>query len=113
MYRVGSLEVRTLQDINGNETIGAVFSVCEQAHRASEDQKEKVNGKARIAKVTQYVEKLVQGRGYFVVLETEQGIKIVTEKLPDGRVAFHESPPELCNRISSARVVRSADCSAA
>merc|ERR1712154_218299 len=29
-YRAGSLEVRTVQEINGKETIGAVFSVCEQ-----------------------------------------------------------------------------------
>merc|ERR1712032_426879 len=92
---------------NGQETIGAVFSVS----AASKEQKE-VSGKAKIVKVTQYVEKLAEGRGYFVVFETEQGTKIVTEKLPDTKVVFEENPADLCDRISSAKVVRSADCSA-
>merc|ERR1712222_234695 len=73
----------------------------------------KVSGKARIVKVTQFVEMLDTGRGYFVVLETEQGIKMVTEKLSDMRVSFDENPKGLCDRISLAKVIRSADCSTA
>merc|ERR1712032_126224 len=111
IYCVGSLEVRTVQELNGNETIGAVFSICEKARDASGN--DKVSGKTRIVKVTQYVERLAQGCGYFVVLETEQGTKILTERLPDMRAVFEESPAGLCERIASARVVRSADCSAA
>lgn len=113
IYRCGSLEVRTLQEINGNESIGAVFSVSEEVHRVGEGWTGKVSGTDRIVKVTQYVEKLDAGRGYFVVLETEEGAKLVTEKLPDMKVVLEESPASLCDRISLARVVRSADCSTA
>merc|ERR1712032_248589 len=111
VYRVGSIEARTLQEVNGKERIGAVFSFCEQARRPGGDQM--VSGGARIVKVTQYVEKLGHGRGYFVVLETDEGVKIVTEKLRNMKVVFEASSADLLGRISSAKAVRSADCSAA
>jgi len=45
-----------------------------------------------------------------VVLETEAGHSIVTEKLPDGMATWQEDPKDLEDRNSLAKVLRSADC---
>merc|ERR1712232_499320 len=73
-----------------------------------------------VVKVTQYVERdfdhagrvrvSVDGRPQsrcYVVLETERGVLIMTEKLADGRVLWQEEDPELESRNSMAKVLRS------
>jgi len=111
VYKLGSLEVRTIQDVNGPELVGVVYTV--QA-----DDKKDVHTKdsAKVAKVTEYVEKASQSndkhvmyRRFYVVLETEQGSVIVTEKFADGTVAWKENPTNLEDRNSLAKVTRTAD----
>jgi len=114
IYSIGSLEVRTTQEQDGAETIGAVFSVHDSmCYAMMKDLK--VSGLHRVVKVTEYVEGVHETeqlrRRYYVVLETELGAKIVTEKLDDGTVAWKESPADLDVRNSLARVLCSADCS--
>jgi len=107
IFRLGSLEVRTCQAPGAAQEIGAVFSV----HPADEDPAEGVAIEAgdRIAKVTLYVEGNVQTNHYYLVLETDKGGIIVTEKLRDGSHTWEQNPVGLAGRNALAKVLRTAD----
>merc|ERR1712032_247058 len=83
VYKVGSLEVRTTQELDGKETVGAVFSVTPSGGGPMQRRKgQKVDLTDTIKKVTTYVEKgqqLSSRHRYYVVLETGKEITIVTE----------------------------------
>merc|ERR1719410_1964259 len=49
------------------------------------------------------------GCRYFVVLLTEHGRHIVTERLPDGTAAWAEDPGDVQERSSLAKIIDSAD----
>eukprot|EP00747_Dinoflagellata_sp_TGD_P027110 gnl/TRDRNA2_/TRDRNA2_132390_c0_seq1.p1 gnl/TRDRNA2_/TRDRNA2_132390_c0~~gnl/TRDRNA2_/TRDRNA2_132390_c0_seq1.p1 ORF type:complete len:707 (+),score=159.56 gnl/TRDRNA2_/TRDRNA2_132390_c0_seq1:1320-3440(+) len=110
IYKCGSLEVRTIQEQEGKEIIGMVFSSRKLAgdmqHRTTMDHE-------KVAKVTEYVER-AKGTAKdsyhrsYVVFETKDGNTIVTEKLSDGKVTWEENPKDLEDRNSLAKVVRSA-----
>jgi len=110
IYRLGSLEVRSLQEMGGCESVGAVFSM--KSHTVEESQHCVVD-KEKIAKSTEYVERCLSGSEasrkwhYFVVLETTGGDKIVTECLCDGTVTWDEDPAYLEDRLSLSKVVNS------
>jgi len=112
MYRIGSLDIRTTQEHDGKELVGAVFSVRSQAPAAG-----RVQEQEKILKVSEYVENAqkVDGadalyRRSYLVLETETGSVIVTEKLRSGTVAWEENPEDLEDRNSLARFIRSSPC---
>merc|ERR1719479_280136 len=76
-----------------------------------------IRSSEKVTKVTEYVERPrhntqlgPNSHHSFVVLETEQGNKIITERLMDGTVTWEENPTDLEDRNSLAKVVRSADC---
>merc|ERR1711966_122029 len=89
----------------GDEEVGCVFLVRKPSCKAS------VKGplppdweQEKIAKATSYVEHtLCQGRvdastlrcHYFLVLETESGDTILTERLADGILSWIENPKDL------------------
>merc|ERR1712157_589220 len=107
IYRLGSLEVRATQALNGKIVIGAVFSL------GSDTQSEEASDSERIVKATHYVEKASVGRlhcRYYVVFETESGCKVVTEMLPGGAVAWKANPKNVEDRNSLAKVVSSTEC---
>merc|ERR1712187_1029952 len=108
MYKFGSLDVRTVQQHEGKEAIGAVFSmrlshVCMAGKRAHEQD--------QIAQASEYVELDADHYRSYIVLETEQGNMIVTEKFVDGTVAWVENPEALEDRNALAKFIRSWDCS--
>merc|ERR1712157_437876 len=108
IYRLGSLEVRATQDLNGKRVVGAVFSV------GSEAQSEEAGDDEPIAKATLYVEKSSNGKlrcSYYVVFEAGNGCKVVTEMLPNGTVAWKVNPKNAEDRNSLAKVINSSDCS--
>lgn len=122
VYRVGSLEVRTIQEYDGKELVGQVFKLADAAiaHRSRGGT---VSEHDKIAKVTKFVEHtggLALGTPgsrptlcqYFVVLETCSGQEVVTEKLEDGTVTWEENPLDLRERSNFAKVVSSADAAA-
>jgi len=119
IYQFGSLEVRTTQEVGGEEAVGMVFSVGAGASHYGFVQRrgQGLTEKDRVTKVTEYVERIHgysrPSRGSYVVLETEAGHSIVTEKLRDGAVAWRENPADLEFRNSLAKVVRSVKCSCA
>merc|ERR1712061_603741 len=113
VYRLGSLEVRTVQEHAGDEVIGAVFSQAASDHKRGCG----VQGLAKVVKVTEYVERSCGPDNkcyrFFAVLETEQGDAILTEQLGNGDIAWQENPAELEDRRSLAKVSRTADCQSA
>lgn len=121
IYKVGSVEVRTTQEHDGDEIIGVVFSVRAKTSQCSRGAVRCASGREKILKVTEYVEKgrrsnedgeetdLSDNR-YYLVLETENGHTISTEHSRDGMVSWEENSPDLEDRNSLARVIRSAKC---
>jgi hypothetical protein len=115
IYRLGSLEVRTTKESGGDEIIGAVFSIRNQAPRTNASKAKDIDDKEKITKVTEYVERLfVPGmdssklhRRYYLVLETEKQNKIVTERLSDGKLSWVGNPDDLEDRSSLAKLTRS------
>jgi len=111
IYNLGSLEVRTIQEHDGQEEIGAVFSCSSPAQGTAMS----VKDEEKVAKVIECVEHDAQHDGkmpyrYFVVMETEQGKVVVTEMLQDGTTTWEENPKCLEDRISLSKVLRSAEC---
>lgn len=109
IYRLGSLEVRTIQEHGGEELIGAVFSIRASMQSWGGKWHQTAQDNERVVKVTEYVERALEGPGnrrVYVVLETEVGNAIVTEKLADGMAIWQENPQDLEDRNSLAKVVR-------
>merc|ERR1711953_105103 len=67
IYRIGSLEVRTITEPDCEPVIGAVFSV----HAPSEG-KQAVSEQEEIVKATEYVERVGVEFQVYVTLETDQ-----------------------------------------
>mmetsp|Transcript_105598 Transcript_105598/g.256443 ORF Transcript_105598/g.256443 Transcript_105598/m.256443 type:complete len:979 (-) Transcript_105598:108-3044(-) len=126
IYRFGSIEARTMQGHEGEEEVVAVFSARPPTELAAAGVWTRVVDESeKVVRATEYVERAVrrqtaeeQGscqrplyRRYYVVFETEQGNKIVTEQLSDGIVTFEENPEDLEDRSSLAKVFRSVGCS--
>merc|ERR1719253_1195200 len=115
-YRIGSLDVRTTQEIGDKEEIGAVFSICARSGKTILNRKP-LKEDEELSKVTEYVEASLDPNSlqlrcqYYIVLETVRGEKIVTERLRDGKVTWEQDPEDLDDRSSLAKVSRCADCS--
>jgi hypothetical protein len=121
IYHFGSLEVRTVQESTSPEIVGAVFSIRRQSvslkQEASRSQQETIPDTEKIVKATHYVEHIFDANGkassrrhYYLVVETENGQKISTERLRDGAVTWDENPAGLEDRSSLARAIEIADC---
>jgi len=118
MYQVGSIELRTTQEPDSEEIVGAVFSRRSLAQAPNQGKAgDKILGQVdeyeKVARVTMYVEKDVRfptDYRYYLVIETESAHTIMTEKLCDGSVIWKENPADLEDRNSMARAFRSKDC---
>jgi len=117
IYRVGSLEVRTTQELDCDEAVGAIFSIRDpQIGAGACSRHEQALPEERIVKATEYVERihltgaLAGHRRFYSVLETEKGHKILTERREDGLIIWEEDPQKLDDRNSMAKVLRSKDC---
>jgi len=107
IYRFGSLEVRTTQEYDAEEKVGAVFSSRMPAEAAK---RPSVKDSEKLKKVTQYVEKCTRGFQCYFVVETEERHNILVEELADGALKLEDAPVDLDDRNSLAKVVRSAEC---
>jgi hypothetical protein len=110
IYRIGSVEMRTTQTLDGVTTAEAAYSL----RSGAKSPREATAGHDRVVKVSEYVEdaQAVDGAAhkYFSVVETERGSKIVTE-YDRGKVLWDENVADLEDRLSLAKVIRSASCS--
>jgi len=119
IYRMGSLEVRTTQELDCNEAIGAIFSIRDpQLGAVQGNRTEKLHAEQKIVKASEYVERIhlagaqAGHRRYYAVFETEEGRKILTERFEDGRISWEEDPLRLEERNSLAKVLRSSSACA-
>uniref|UniRef100_A0A7S2FX52 Uncharacterized protein n=1 Tax=Alexandrium andersonii TaxID=327968 RepID=A0A7S2FX52_9DINO len=113
-YKFGTLDVRTTQEHDGEEIVGAVFSTrsvgaCSSGKSAEATEK--------IVKVSEYVQAVGKdsadalARRSYLVLETSEGNVIVTEKCRDGTISWEENPEDIEDRNSLAKFIRSSPCS--
>lgn len=114
VYRLGSLELRTVQDHEGEEEVGMAYSVCGTRPADSLGQYcWGADDQDRIVKVVQYVEGAQVSRfQYYIVLETEKGDTITLQKPDVGHSMWTENPEHLEGRNVVAKVIRSSECSA-
>jgi len=119
IYRLGTLEVRTTQELGSKEIIGAVFAA--QPSPSVSAERPIIAGHTKILRGTLYVERVLanvtpgiaklQPR-YYVVLETEHGDRVVTHQCSDGKMSFEENPTALDDRNSLAKVMRAVETKA-
>jgi hypothetical protein len=112
IYNVGSLEVRTIQEPEATEFIGAVFSKGSPSKQAVQETEQAwiTRGRSKVSKVSLYVEKCEPNFGYFVVLETPEGDLAVTDLPKLGAARWQWNPDDLDDRRSLAKVVDTVDC---
>jgi len=118
IYQVGGLEIRTIQEEGRKEAIGAVFSSRAQAKVPMTYGGWNIKDSDIIVKVLEYVESSSEGAKptsatdcrYYIVLETDQGNFIATEKLSNQTVTWEENPINLEARNYLAKVTRFAEC---
>jgi len=124
IYRSRTLEARTIEvavagaqrhPLGGTPPIGekilAVFAL-----EAAEQVRPPLPISLHLERVTQFVEVSPDGPlqcHSYVVLETSDGNRILMEKLADGSVVWGEDSATLAFRNSLAKILRTADCSAA
>jgi hypothetical protein len=124
------VEVRTLQKHGGREIVGAVLtSPVEASTQRAEELPTAVREGEYVVKITEYVEaapleleaeRKEAGESadtptplpwrFYLVVETENGNMVVTEKLKDGREVRTENPQGLEARCALAKVAGCADC---
>merc|ERR1740123_764620 len=106
IYRIGSLEVRTITEPECEPVIGAVFSV----HAAVDAPTQVIGEEERIVKATEYVERVGLAFQVYVTLETSEKNIVVVQELEDGTMSREENPSNLEDRTSLAKVLRTAEC---
>jgi len=114
IYSIGTLEIRTTQAASGTEEVGAVFSRRAHAWKpAGMTQKDALESE-KLVKAKLYVEAessevALDKCNYFVVVETEKGNVIVTEKLADGSTTWIVNPDNMEDRNSLAKLLGTVD----
>lgn len=114
IYQIGTLEVRTIEAAGGEEKVGVVFSFRTPTPRGGR-KGSRIQEHEKITRATEYVEHAPPSAShagsafpcqYYLVLETESGHKIATERRMDGAVTWEEDPEDLEDRNSLAKVTR-------
>eukprot|EP00408_Alexandrium_pacificum_P062060 CAMPEP_0171168378 /NCGR_PEP_ID=MMETSP0790-20130122/7679_1 /TAXON_ID=2925 /ORGANISM="Alexandrium catenella, Strain OF101" /LENGTH=1106 /DNA_ID=CAMNT_0011633215 /DNA_START=47 /DNA_END=3367 /DNA_ORIENTATION=+ len=115
IYQLGSLEVRTVQELGSAEVVGAVFSSQEpgKAPTSATGLWSTIARTDKVAKAVLYVEHDVEAARYFATLETDHGDAIMVDMLRDGSLTWTESPTDLEARKAQAKALRAAECSSA
>jgi hypothetical protein len=123
VYKIGTLEVRATQAHDGEQVTGAVYSkkaVPTVQVVSADESVSTIPRTCKVVKAVEYVEEARseqrgtakrRARHYYVVLETEQGDVIMTEKLQDGSTTWAENPEDLEARNSLAKVIKTGDWS--
>eukprot|EP00930_Biecheleria_cincta_P040216 TRINITY_DN2756_c0_g5_i1.p1 TRINITY_DN2756_c0_g5~~TRINITY_DN2756_c0_g5_i1.p1 ORF type:complete len:448 (+),score=98.70 TRINITY_DN2756_c0_g5_i1:180-1346(+) len=122
IYRIGSLEVRTVQEYCKEEVIGAVFSRS-NVNLVSGDVKQALQDGERLIMAKLYVEAVEVQNGssdsaqrhldrchYFIVLETNRANMIVTEKAADGSTSWVVNPKNVEDRMSLSKLLKQREC---
>jgi hypothetical protein len=119
IYRIGTLELRTIQELHCAEVVEAVFSVQQRDRLPTSNfSGEAIPLQEKLIKSSEYVEHAsgIEGkpssfRHHYLVVETERGHKILTERLRDGTVTWEENPADLEERNAFAKALDICKCS--
>ena len=115
-------QVRTTQEVDGQEAIAVVFSSGAASWEAKAVDSEDALGRERLVKCKVYVEAMEQepqlhlakdaraGCNFYIVLETEKKNRIVTEALGAGNLSWVQNPNNLEDRNSLAKLLFTVDC---
>jgi len=116
IYKIGSLEVRTIQETEGPETICVVFSSGAASWEANSKCDDRVQ-KEKLLKCKMYAEAVEHeasngrvGCNFYLVLETHQKTTLMTELSRNGSVTWLQNPRSLEDRNSLAKLLFQADC---
>lgn len=110
VYKVGCLEVRTVQEPKADEIVGVVFSVGAETQAVQSEKDNTVNQHEQITKATVYVEmdqRWLSYHHYYLVLHTDGGNTVLMEKLWDGSGVCKDNPGDLEARNSLAKAFHS------
>merc|ERR1712190_92754 len=111
IYQKGDLEVRTIQEEGGQESIGAVFTMGKLSSG------KKIRDSEKIVRATELVQAVPQVNGngelaecrYQAILETASKDTIFTEMLADGTVVWEENPNGLEQIHAASKVLNCMD----
>jgi len=112
IYKLGSLEVRTIQEVDASEMVHVVFSSRAVSWETRGSKPQDVLGKEKLARCKVYIEAMEHEacNNYYVVLETEEKTLIVAERMADGSLCWLQNPHNLEDRNSLAKLLFTADC---
>eukprot|EP00931_Biecheleriopsis_adriatica_P086794 TRINITY_DN6137_c1_g3_i1.p1 TRINITY_DN6137_c1_g3~~TRINITY_DN6137_c1_g3_i1.p1 ORF type:complete len:542 (+),score=114.15 TRINITY_DN6137_c1_g3_i1:35-1627(+) len=117
IYKIGSLEVRTVQRPSGAEVLGAVFSSGAPSWElTSRRQSKPLRDDEKLHECKIYIEAM-GGSGkerppcqFYVVFQTDAKNVLVTEKLASGATTWAVNPGSLEDRNSLAKLLFTTDC---
>ncbi|CAE6924796.1 unnamed protein product [Symbiodinium sp. CCMP2592] len=112
IYKLGSLEVRTIQEVAEAEMVHVVFSSRAASWETKGSKAQDVLGKEKLSRCRVYVEAMEHEacNNYYIVLETTEKTVIVTERMSDGSLCWLQNPHNLEDRNSLAKLLFTADC---
>ncbi|CAE7326460.1 unnamed protein product [Symbiodinium necroappetens] len=112
IYKLGSLEVRTIQEVGEAEMVHVVFSSRAASWETKGSKAQDVLGKEKLSRCRVYVEAMEHEacNNYYIVLETIEKTVIVTERMSDGSLCWLQNPHNLEDRNSLAKLLFTADC---
>eukprot|EP00437_Effrenium_voratum_P004103 CAMPEP_0181423022 /NCGR_PEP_ID=MMETSP1110-20121109/13915_1 /TAXON_ID=174948 /ORGANISM="Symbiodinium sp., Strain CCMP421" /LENGTH=947 /DNA_ID=CAMNT_0023546137 /DNA_START=96 /DNA_END=2939 /DNA_ORIENTATION=- len=110
IYKIGSLEVRTVREREGEESICVIFSSGSASWETKSVKPSEVLEKERVSKCKIYVEAAEDvSCHYYVVLETQNGTAVVTDVSKSGTVSWLPNPRSLEDRNSLAKLLFQSD----
>ncbi|CAJ1416004.1 unnamed protein product [Effrenium voratum] len=110
IYKIGSLEVRTVREREGEECICVIFSSGSASWETKSVKPSEVLEKERVSKCKIYVEAAEDvSCHYYVVLETQNGTAVVTDVSKSGTVSWLPNPRSLEDRNSLAKLLFQSD----
>lgn len=112
IYKLGSLEVRTIQEVEEPEMVHVVFSSRAVSWETKGSKTQDVLGKETLSRCRVYVEAMEHEacNNYYVVLETIEKTVVVSERASDGSLCWLQNPHNLEDRNSLAKLLFTADC---
>eukprot|EP00439_Symbiodinium_sp_Y106_P086985 s383_g37.t2 len=112
IYKLGSLEVRTIQEVEKPEMVHVVFSSRAVSWETKGSKPQDVLGKEKLSRCRVYVEAMEHEacNNYYIVLETIEKTVVVSERASDGSLYWLQNPHNLEDRNSLAKLLFTADC---
>ncbi|CAJ1440046.1 unnamed protein product [Effrenium voratum] len=117
IYKIGSLEVRTIQEAEGEEKVAVVFSSGAASWEAKAAKGEEALARELVTSCKIYAEAMEHEAwaedmpcNYYAVLESQSGAVVATEMTSDGSFLWLQNPNNLEDRNSLGKLLFQAEC---